>query len=345
MDSLYLSSADNGPSTDETAPISELSPFIRDLLEGAWDVFAVLDEDGTARCVSPANRRVLGYSSEDLTGKNGVSLVHPDDQNLVDDAFRRLYENPDTPVTFTHRFRTADGSYRRLETTVENMLDHPTIQGFVLHSHDISDRDALHGELQRAQQNLRRLQLHPHFVLNVLNTIQTQLSTDPEAAAETIAQFGDLLRLSYAHVDSATVPLGEELDFVARYVDLYRMRFPDRITVSIDVPDVLRSIHVPALLLQPLVENALRHGLVPADGGTLTIRAERSDHTLRLTVIDDGVGLADGGGEEPGIGLAATQDRLGQMYGPEGTLTIEPSPSGGTRVRVSLPLDVDVAPA
>lgn len=322
-------------------PFPKITPFLEDLLAGAWDVFAVLDEDGTARCVSPANRRLLGYAPEDLVGKNGFSYVHPDDRGRVDEAFQQLYRAPATPVTFTHRFRTADGYYRRMETTVENMLDHPAIQGFVVHSHDISKRDELHGELQIARQNLRRLQLHPHFLFNVLSTIQTQLATDPEAAAETVGHLGDLLRLSYAHVDSDMVPLGDEIDFIARYVDLFRTRFPDRIAATFDVPDNLRSVSVPALLLQPLVENALQHGLLPAEGGQLTVRARASDETLFLTVIDDGIGLTDESTDDDGIGLSTTQARLRQTYDRDATLDIRPGPDGGTMVTVTLPLDKD----
>jgi PAS domain S-box-containing protein len=312
--------------------------LVQALLDGAsWDLFAVLEADGRTRYVSPSNERLLGYALHDLVGTNGFDLVHPDDRPRVEEALDRLRREPDGSVTLKHRFRTAAGAWRVLETTLQNKLAHPVLRGWVLHARDVTDQDTLHAELERTQQTLRRLQLHPHFVLNVLHAIQTQVRSDPVAAAETIADFGDLLRLSYAHVDAPVVPLGHEVDFVQRYVDLFRHRFDDPVTATVDVPDALREARVPSLLLQPLVENALLHGLRPARGGRLAVRARRHGDRLRLTVLDDGVGLrveTDPGGDPAGsggrMGLSTTRTRLRQMYGARATLRLDSGADGGT---------------
>ena len=319
---------------------SPSNAFVQALLDCAWDLFAVMRVDGRIRYLSPSNERLLGYEIDDLVGQNGFDLLHPDDRPLLDDAFEQLHREPDEPVTLKHRFRAADGAWRTLESTLQNKLAHPVLCGWVVHSRDVTDRDTLHAELDRTRQALRRLQLHPHFVLNVLHTIQSQVLADPEAAAETIAHFGDLLRLSYAHVDTPMVPLGHEVDFVERYVDLYRHRFGTPITATFDVPASLRATPVPSLLLQPLVENALLHGLRPAQGGRLTVRARDRDGHLCLTVLDDGVGLQDDENEcDEQVGLATTRTRLRQVYGAGASLRISGVAEGGTIVTIVLPLD------
>jgi PAS domain S-box-containing protein len=325
-----------GPAGERAADV--LDAFVEVALDGAWDLFAVLDADGRVRYASPSNYALLGYTQDDLTGRDGFALVHPDDRPRLTRVRRRLHQRPETPITFAHQFRVADGTWRTLETTLQNRLGHPVIRGLVVHSRDVTDRDKLHAELGRAQQQLRRLQIHPHFVLNVLQAIQEQVRSDPDAATETIVQFGDLLRLSYAHVDAALVPLGDEVEFVERYVALYRHRFPESVQATIDVPGALRPILVPTLLLQPLVENALTHGLRPARGGGLAVRARRRGNTLRITVRDDGVGGAEDAGEADGIGLSVTRTRLRQHYGAAASLRIEAAPEGGTVATVVLPL-------
>lgn len=320
----------------ESSPLSAPDSVVRTLFEHAWDACALMDADGTVRDVSPSNSKLLGYSSDDLIGRIGFDLVHADDRPQVRETVEALRRESSGPVTFKHQFRAADGSWRRLQTTMQNELNHPAIRGLVVHSRDVTDEDGLRAQLRQAEQRLQRLQLHPHFVLNVLQSIQTQMLSDPGAAATTIADFGDLLRLSYQHLGETMSPLGDELAFVERYVDLYRERFSQDIVTTIHVPDVLRSVEVPSLLLQPLVENALRHGLQPVDGGHLRIRGRRTDGELQLTIRDDGIGLGEGTNGE-GIGLSASRERLEQMYGEGAGLDIEAAPDGGTLATITLP--------
>lgn len=327
----------------ESPPVPAPDSVVQTLFEHAWDAFAVMDVNGRIRYVSPANSRILGYSADELVGRIGFSLVHPDDLSTVESMVETVRQNPGSSITRRHRLRTSNGSWRRLETTMQNMLDHRAIQGLVVHSRDITDRDVLHAELAEAKQRLQRVQLHPHFVLNVLQTIQTQLLSDPDVAADTIAEFGELLRLSYEHVDDRMAPLGHEIDFVVRYIDLYRHRFSHEIEAAFEIPDDLRPVPVPSLLLQPLVENALRHGLEPAQGGHLSIRARRVGDTIRLSIVDDGVGITESPNDD-GVGLPTTRKRLEQIYGPVATLEIAARPEGGTVVTVDLPVSTKSAP-
>lgn len=321
----------------DSSPFSAPDSIVQPLFEHAWDAFAVVNLDGRIRYASPSNSQILGYSPDDLVGRIGFDLVHPDDRPHVDETVEALRREPNTPVTFEHRFRAADGSWRRLETTMHNKLNHPAIRGLVIHSRDVTDKDALHVKLQHAEQRLQRLQLHPHFVLNVLQSIQTQLLSDPDAAANTIADFGELLRLSYQHVDDTMTPLGHEIDFLKQYVDLYRHRFSHDIVTTFDIPDDLRLVEVPSLLLQPLVENALRHGLQPSNGGHLLVRARQPDGELELSILDDGVGLGDGVADD-GVGLSTTHRRLNHMYGDRAHLDVSTAPSGRTLATIKIPI-------
>lgn len=321
----------------DSSPFAAPDSIVQTLFEHGWDAFAVMNLDGRIRYVSPSNRRILGYSTEDLVGKIGFELVHPDDRPQVDETVEALRREPESVVTFEHRFRAADGSWRQMATTMQSKLEHPAIRGLVIHSRDVTDQNALHTELQHAEQQLQRLQLHPHFVLNVLQSIQTQLLTDPDAAANAIADFGELLRLSYQHVDEQMTPLGHEINFVERYVDLYRHRLSRNIETTIHVPDALRSMEVPSLLLQPLVENSLRHGLQPAGGGHLQIRGRRVDGKLELAIRDDGIGLGDAPNED-GVGLSVTRRRLQQIYGDGARLDVRDAPDGGTLATITVPI-------
>lgn len=342
MPSDFSAGSESGPEfpTPEADPhpLPSLSDgVVHDLLETSWDACAVLDPNGWALYASPSNRRVFGYEADALVGLNGFDLVHPDDHPALKRVLADIRNDPDRPITFAHRFRAADGSWRAVETRLQNRLAHPAIQGLVVHSRDTTIRERLRDQLRQARADLRRLQLHPHFVLNALNAVHSQLPSEPDAAAETLVHLADLLRLSYAHVDAPLVSLGTEVAFLERYVDLYRLRFPGCLRATFAVPDTVRSVLVPSLLLQPLVENALRHGVLPAGGGELVVRARHIGTLLHLDVLDTGAGMASEPAEEVGIGLRATRERLRHTYGPEASLSVRPRPEGGTAATVRLP--------
>ncbi len=198
----------------------------------------------------------------------------------------------------------------------------------------------LEAQLAQAQLTALEMQLHPHFLFNTLQAISTLVTEDPAAARRMLVLLGDLLRAVLDGAGQAEVPLGRELDFVGRYLEIERTRFPDRLAVAIEVPAPLRSARVPNLLLQPLVENAIRHGIAPrTEPGRVTIRAARAGDRLTVEVLDDGAGPGGtpAGTNGRGLGLATTRARLEQLYGTAQRLAVERRAEGGTRVRVELP--------
>lgn len=200
----------------------------------------------------------------------------------------------------------------------------------------------LEASLSRARLDALRLQINPHFLFNTLNAIASLIHSRPDAADEMIGSLSDLLRATLQGAGNHEVPLRQELELLRLFTDIERTRFGDRIAFMEDIaPDALAA-KVPSLILQPLVENAIRHGLEPrVDRGTVTVAARREGESLHLSVSDDGVGFsgnehaaADGPG---GIGLTNTRDRLRALYGDAHSLTIAPGPAGGTVVSITIP--------
>jgi two-component system, LytTR family, sensor kinase len=203
----------------------------------------------------------------------------------------------------------------------------------------------LEAKLAQAQLEVLKMQLHPHFLFNTLHAISTLIHRDADAADEMVAQLSDLLRMTLANIGIQEVTLQQELEFLHRYLDIQKMRFQDRLTVIIDVPVETLDLQVPNQVLQPIVENAVRHGVDARSGqGRIEVRARTTEHMLVLTVRDDGPGLhppspPQGGlRERRGIGLANTRARLRELYGPAATLSLENHPAGGTLVTLSSPL-------
>jgi two-component system LytT family sensor kinase len=213
----------------------------------------------------------------------------------------------------------------------------------------------LETKLARAQLEALKIQLQPHFLFNTLNTVSALLHRDAEAADRVLSRLGDLLRLSLQHSGRQEVMLRQELEFLERYLEIQQTRFQDRLTVHFDAdPDTLDAL-VPTLVLQPLVENAVRHAIEPrAAPGHLDIRARRQDGRLTLEVADDGPGLGPAtpgdinGTAIPstgsGIGLANTRARLEQLYGSGHRFTLTNVPTGGLLVTLEIPYRVGNLP-
>jgi len=195
---------------------------------------------------------------------------------------------------------------------------------------------ALEAQLARAQLQALQGQLQPHFLFNTLNAIGVLVREDPPAAGRVVSLLADLLRRTLDVAQQQEVPLREELDFLGRYLEIERTRFPDRLVVSVDVPETLGDLPVPSFLFQPLVENAVRHGVAPRpQGGRVVIRGQLDEGGLLLEVWNDGVLRA--GERATGIGLSATRERLARLHGGRATLTLEEA-ENGVRVQVRLPL-------
>jgi sensor histidine kinase YesM len=193
----------------------------------------------------------------------------------------------------------------------------------------------------RAELAALQARINPHFFFNTLNTISSLLEDDPERAEEVLQTLADLFRYTLKASDATLVPLSEELAFVRHYLTIEQARFGDRLHVDWDVADDAGRTPVPGLILQPLVENAVAHGVGPrSSGGTVRISARVESGRLEIEVRDDGVGLGEGfsGELREGHGLSNVRRRLRSLYGPDGDLVLEADErEGGAVARMTLP--------
>ncbi|HYE57911.1 MAG TPA: histidine kinase, partial [Rhodothermales bacterium] len=205
----------------------------------------------------------------------------------------------------------------------------------------------LAAELSDARLEALAAQLHPHFLFNTLQGISTLLHRDPQSADAMLQRLSELLRRTLRRDGAHEIPLREEIELLELYLGVVQTRFADRLRVSIHMPPELQDALTPHFLLQPLVENALQHGIARRAGaGHVEVRAVREGDTLVLQVTDDGPGLSGGSRQFPqeGIGLANTRRRLVQLYGSKQSLTLAPAPGGGLTVTARLPWHVAPMP-
>jgi sensor histidine kinase YesM len=199
----------------------------------------------------------------------------------------------------------------------------------------------LETRLVEARLHTLQRQMQPHFLFNTLNTISALMHRDVEAADAMIARLSDLLRMSLQRVGVQEVPLKEELDFLSKYLEIEQTRFRDRLTVVFDVQsDTLHAL-VPNLLLQPLVENAIKHGIGPRPTpGQITVRARRNGAMLELDVQDNGVGLSAARLTDfnRGVGLSNTRSRLDHLYGSLHRFEFRQPAEGGLLVCIAIPM-------
>lgn len=195
----------------------------------------------------------------------------------------------------------------------------------------------LETQLVQSQLQTLRVQLQPHFLFNTLNAISALALADPVQARQMIARLSDFLRLTLEERHAQQVPLSREMEFLDCYLGIQQVRFQDRLTTHVDVSaDTARAL-VPNMILQPLVENALRHGLLDkTERGTLHIVTRREGDDLILRVDDDGIGLPVEGARE-GIGLGNTRSRLDMLFGTAASVDLQRKPEGGTRVELRFP--------
>jgi signal transduction histidine kinase len=202
--------------------------------------------------------------------------------------------------------------------------------------------ERLEHSYSEARLNALRMQLDPHFLFNALNTISSHVERDPKLTRRMIEHLGDLLRMSLESKDRQEVPLAEELAFLEHYLEIQKIRFGDQLRVVMDVAPEVKYAAVPSMFIQPLVENAIRHGISRrASGGTLVVRAKPLGDRLEIRVMDDGVGLPLGWTLEgsEGLGLSITRQRIAGLH-PNGAsrFVVRNRVEGGTEVEVSLPL-------
>jgi two-component system, LytTR family, sensor kinase len=209
----------------------------------------------------------------------------------------------------------------------------------------------LETKLANAQLSLLKVQLQPHFLFNAHNAIVgLMLKPDNEAAIRMLTKLSDLLRISLSRANQQLVSLHDEMETLGLYLDIQRERFRDRLTIRLEIPAELEDAELPHLILQPLVENALQHGLENVtEDGRLEIRAWREGATLAIAVRDNGCGFTSTSGRDRrsgdagGIGLSNTRERLHQLYGAAQSLEIRSAPGHGTTITVRIPYRVRAA--
>ena len=206
------------------------------------------------------------------------------------------------------------------------------------------EREQLEARLARAQLQSLRLQLHPHFLFNTLNTINALIGTDRHAAERVISGLSELLRMSLSSASEQEVTLAKELELLAHYIEIQQIRFQDRLTVNFRIDPDARYALVPNLMLQPLVENAIRHGIAPrAAPGHVVVTAARRGDRLELSVVDDGVGEKASRDHRDGVGLGNTRARLLSLYGSEHRFEAGGASAGGFTVHIEIPYRTDTA--
>lgn len=246
----------------------------------------------------------------------------------------------DEPVTFLEIFRPL-----LVKTFPFNLLIYGVIIA-VSHSIDYyrkyHERTVHNLELEkhltdaRLQALLR--QLKPHFLFNTLNGIASLMHSDVNAADKMLVRLGELLRITMSHRGQPLTPLAEEISFIEKYLEIERIRFRDRLSVEFEIDPAALKIDVPSLILQPLVENAIRHGIEPhARAGRLVLSARRLPDSVELAVRDNGAGQPVAGFTRVGIGIGNTRARLEELYGDRHRFELANHPEGGLVVRVTIP--------
>jgi len=201
------------------------------------------------------------------------------------------------------------------------------------------ERANLRVSLSEARLEVLQGQLQPHFLFNALHALSTLvLRGETQSANEMLSHLSRFLRMTLDNAETPTVPLAVELEFLEAYLCIQRARFGDRLHVTLQIDDRARFIAVPNLIFQPLVENAIRHGIASDPGqGRISIRARVENSTLTLEVEDNGTGLPPGNAAPEGIGLGNIRRRLDQLYPGKHSFALGEGAAGGTLARVTIP--------
>ncbi len=212
-----------------------------------------------------------------------------------------------------------------------------------IYQRQLRERELRAVELEKHLANVRlqalQMQLNPHFLFNTLNSVAALMHRDVEAADRMLVRLGELLRRTLDSTGTQEVSLGEELDFLGRYLEIEKTRFGERLSIRMEIAPETRSALVPNLVLQPLVENAIKHGIEPrAKPGEIVIRALAEVGQLHLEVRDNGRGPVAASNKREGIGLANTRARLRQLYGDQQSMETDGKPNAGFSVRIRLPV-------
>ena len=210
--------------------------------------------------------------------------------------------------------------------------------------YQVREQQAALLELQLAQANLRalKMQLNPHFLFNTLHSVSALVRKNENASAiKMLGRLGEFLRLALENQGNQLITLNEELDFLERYLEIEKIRFQERLQVHTEVDARLLEHDVPNLILQPIVENAIHHGIAPhSQAGSISIKAFKESGKLVMEVQDDGPGMKDVEAARKGVGLSNTQERLERLYGQQQDIKLINVMEGGFLVRIEIPLQV-----
>lgn len=248
----------------------------------------------------------------------------------------------DEPVTFLEIFRPL-----LVKTFPFNLLIYGVIVS-VSHAIDYYRKyhertvQALELEKHLTEARLQSLlrQLKPHFLFNSLNGIASLMYSDVAAADKMLVRLSELLRISMSHSGAPVTALRDEIAFLEKYLEIERIRFRDRLQFRMEIDPAVLDARVPSLVLQPIVENAIRHGIEPhARPGRIELRASRAGDELVFTVCDNGNGVPDGGFQREGIGVGNTRARLAELYGSRHRFAFSNQPAGGLCVTIAIPFD------
>ncbi len=202
----------------------------------------------------------------------------------------------------------------------------------------------LETQLTRAQLEALKMQLQPHFLFNTLNAISVLISNNPDSARRMISKLADLLRITLESGGKQEVPLEQELVFLESYLEIEQTRFEDRLNVRLHIAPETLSAMVPSLLLQPIVENAMRHGVAERRGSTFVeVRTEQQNGSLKLQVRDNGPGINRQYAHKEGIGFSNTRERLRQLYGSRFSFDVVNAPEGGALATIIIPFHAQTA--
>jgi signal transduction histidine kinase len=309
-----------GPGRDAEAPARRAIPWneapqsFRDAIEGKTDI--VMGEDARGVRVMSAPRR-----------------IEPAGWGLI-----RQFDETDVMVTAQRQFRL------ELLALFAGLI---AIASIVLIMRRALRMERLQRELVRLELDHLKSQLQPHFLFNALNAIAQELRSDPDKAESMIVRLGDLLRMSLEMGKRQEVRLREELGFLDTYLEFERTRSDNRLMVHMDIDPQALDAMVPVLVLQPLVENAIRHGIARVSrAGILGVRAQVRGDSIEMVVEDNGVGLGEGGPlPRVGVGVGNTLARLEQLYGGDCRLELSNREGGGTTATIVFPLNYELEPA
>jgi len=266
-----------------------------------------------------------------LTAGVGVTLL----KWWLDNLFRRYVLGLPKAMSLAYVFHGNLLTYSILVAATQGYLYYQRYRQGELRSAQLS------AQLAQAQLQALRMQLHPHFLFNTLNSIATLIHKDPGAADRMTARLSDLLRLTLDNIGVQEVPLAQELEFLERYLEIERTRFSDRLVVRIEVATETLDARTPYLILQPLVENAIRHGIAARSSpGCVIVRAARDGAMLVLEVKDDGPGIRSPAASNNGIGIPSTRVRLEKLYGDAHTFELSNAAEGGLAVKLAFPFQL-----